>query len=136
MQQYIRPVDHFADVKIQRRPFDPLYEENRKSLATDEYSFRCVSELRKVRDRRRPEMFLNGAVSLIAVSEIATKTAHCEVASAIRLFQFVDIRKLARRHERHSQPIDGSQRLAQMWMRKTDRGTLDRFGKIPGGRAV
>src|SRR6185295_12498486 len=105
MQQNIFSVEHLADVKIQGRTFDPLHEENRKSLTTDEYSFRRVSELRQVRDWRASEMFLNRAVTLIAIAEIATKTAHCEVASAIRRLQFVDVSKLARSHEWHSQTI-------------------------------
>src|SRR5215204_4432726 len=128
MQQHIRPVDHLADVEVQGRALDPLHEQNRKSLTTYEYSLRRVSELRKIGDRRAPEMFLNGPVSLIAISEIAAKTADCKIAGAVRRFKFIDVSELARGHERHSQTIDSRQRLSQQWMRKTDRGTLYGFG--------
>jgi hypothetical protein len=48
MQQYFLSVEHLADVKIQGWTFDPLHEENRKSLTADEYSFRRVRELRQI----------------------------------------------------------------------------------------
>src|ERR1044072_5048138 len=81
MQEHILSVEHLADVEIQGWAFDPLHEENRKSLAADEDSFGSVSELRKVRHWRGPAMFLNRALSLIAISEIATKAAHGKVTT-------------------------------------------------------
>jgi hypothetical protein len=81
-------------------------------------------------------MILDRAVTLIAIAEITAEATHREVAAAVHRFQFVHVSKLARRHERHSEPIDSGKCVAQLWMSKTDRRTLDRFGEIPRGRPI
>src|ERR1051325_1385604 len=48
VQQHVLAMEHFAHVKIQRRALDPIHEENRKPVATDQYSFRSVTKLRKI----------------------------------------------------------------------------------------
>ena len=59
-------------------------------------------------------MCLDGAVSLIAVSEIAAEATYREVAVAVHRVELVDVGELARRHERHSEAIDSRQRVAQV----------------------
>jgi hypothetical protein len=81
-------------------------------------------------------MRLDGPVSLIAIAEIAAEAAHGEVAAAIHRVEFVDVGKLARRHERHSEPIDSRQRVAQLRVGKTDRRALDGFSEIPCRRPI
>src|SRR5215213_5096593 len=109
MQQHVRAVKHLADVKIQGRTIDPVHKQDRKSVAADEYSFGRISEMRQVRDWRTRQMFLNGPVSLISISEITPKTAYCKVVTAVHRLEFVHVGKLSRRHERHSQTIDRRQ---------------------------
>src|SRR6185503_7542498 len=131
MQQHLRAVKHLADVQIERWPLDPLHEENRKPVAADEYSFRSVGEIGKVTDGRGSNMFLNRAVSLIAIAEVAAEATDRVVAAAVHRFQFVDVGKLSRGHERHSQSIDGGKRAAQEWMSEADRRALDGLSEIP-----
>src|SRR5262245_40148464 len=118
-------MQHLADVHIESWTIDPLHEEDRKPVAADKYAFRRVAELGKKRDRRLHQVFLNCPVSLIAIAEITTKAAHGEVAAAVHRFQFVDVSKLARSDERHSEAIDGGERVSQEWMTETDRWALD-----------
>src|SRR6185369_1834845 len=136
MKQHVGPVQHFADVQVERRAFDPLHEEDRKPVAVDEYAFGRVTEFRKVADGRGPQVFLDRTVSLISISEITTETANCEVAVAIHGFQLVDVGKLTGGDERHSQPIDRGHGISQVRMRKTDRRALNGFGEMPCGRPV
>ena len=81
-------------------------------------------------------MRLDGPVSLIAIAEVAAETAHGEVSVAVHRVEFVDVSKLARRDERHSQTIDSRQRVAQVRMCKTDRRALDGFSEIPCRRPI
>ncbi len=81
-------------------------------------------------------MRLDGPVTLIAISEVATKAAHGEVAVAVHRVEFVDVGKLAGGHERHSQTIDSRKRVAQVRMGKTDRRALDGFSEIPCRRPI
>src|SRR5262245_6004489 len=136
MQQYLRTMQHLIDVKIEGRTIDPDHEEDRKSIATDQNPFRGVTEFRKIRDRRFPQMFLNGALTLIAIAEVAAKATDRHCAGPICRFEFIDVSKLARGDERHTQTIDSGQCVSQRRMRKTDRGTLDRLGEIPCRRPV
>src|SRR5690242_7433849 len=106
MQQNFAAVQHLADVQIECRSVDPFHEKDREAVAANQNSFGRVTEFRKIRNGRFPEMFLNGAITLIAIAEIPAKTSHREIAVAIRRFQFVDVSKLARGDERHPQTID------------------------------
>ena len=45
MQQHVGPVQHFTDVEIECWPFDPLHEQDRKSIAADENPLGRVSEI-------------------------------------------------------------------------------------------
>src|SRR5690349_17341417 len=94
MQKHIATVEHFTHVKIERGALDPFHKQDRESRAADEYAFRRVAERRKIRHRRRENMFLNRAVTLVAVTEIAAKTANGEVAVAIHRLELVDVGKL------------------------------------------
>src|SRR6185503_1616142 len=81
-------------------------------------------------------MFLDGPVSLIAISEVTTEAANCEVAVAIPRLELVDVGKLARSDERHSQAIDCGKSIPQVRMRKADRWALNGFGEMPSRRPV
>jgi hypothetical protein len=81
-------------------------------------------------------MRLDSPVSLIAVAEVAAEAAHGEVAAIVHRVEFVNVGKLARRYERHSQAVDSRQRVAQVGMRETDRRALDGFSEIPCGRPI
>src|SRR5215204_531171 len=48
MQQHLGPVEHFTDIYVERRTVNPLHEEDRKPVAADKYSFRCVGEIGKI----------------------------------------------------------------------------------------
>src|SRR5215813_2814806 len=48
MQQHFAAVQHLADVQIERRPIDPVHEENRKSITADQDPFSGVTEFRKI----------------------------------------------------------------------------------------
>src|ERR1051325_12068593 len=48
MQQYFTAVQHLCDIQIESRPIDPVHEEDRKSIAADQNSFRSVTEFRKI----------------------------------------------------------------------------------------
>src|ERR1041385_3820014 len=136
MQQHVWPIHHLADVQIKRWTLDPLHEKDREPVAADEYSFRRVREIREVRSWRGLQVLLNRAISLIAIAEVASKTTHGEVAVSIRRFQLVNVSKLARGYQRHSQSIDSRQRVSQQRMRETDRRALNGFSEIAGGRPV
>jgi hypothetical protein len=81
-------------------------------------------------------MLLNGPVTLIAIAEITAKASHREIAVTIRRLELVDVSKLARGDERHSQTIHSRKRGSQHRVCKTDGGTLDGLGKIPRRRPV
>src|ERR1044072_7333257 len=132
MQQYLAPVKHFADVKIQCWPIDPLHEEDRKSRATNKDAFRRVTKPRKGRYRLVEKVLPEHAIALVAVAEVTGKTADRIIAVAVHRLQFVDVSKLAGSHDRHAETIDGRQRLAQSRIRETDRRTLYYFGEVPG----
>jgi hypothetical protein len=125
-------VEHFADVEIEGWSLDPLHEQDRKSRAADEYSFRRVAELREVRHRRRENVFLNRSIALVSIAEITAETAHGEVAASIHRLQFVDVGKLARRNDGHAEAIDCRQCFSQDGMREADRRALNHLGEVPG----
>jgi hypothetical protein len=56
-------------------------------------------------------MFLHHPVSLVAIAEVASKTANGEVAAAIRRIEFVDVSKLAGSDKRHAEAIDRRKRV-------------------------
>src|ERR1044072_3532736 len=105
MQQYLAPVKHFADVKIQCWPIDPLHEEDRKSRATNNDAFRRVTKLRKVRYRCAEKVLLQRAIRLVAVAEVPAKPADRIIAVPVHRLQFVDVSNLAGSHDRHAETI-------------------------------
>lgn len=77
-------------------------------------------------------MFLDSPVSLVSIAEITAKAANRKIAGAIHRLEFVDVGKLARGHERHSQAIDGRECGAKQGMREADCRALYGLSEVPG----
>src|ERR1051326_4961164 len=136
MQQHVTALQHLTDVDVECWTLYPLHEKDRETGAADENAFRRITERREIWRRRTEHVFLQRAVTLIAVAEVAAKAAHGEVAGAVHRLQLVNVGELARRDNRHAETIDGRQRLAQRRMPETDRRALNDFGEVPGGGPV
>ena len=113
MQQHVPPVNHFANVKIQRRPFDPIHVEDRKSLPANHDAVGRIVEIREKGHGRGSHVILNREVTLIAIAQVTSETAYGVLTVTIHRLQFVNISKLAGGHDRHSQAVNRGHRISQ-----------------------
>src|SRR5882724_694776 len=136
MQQYLSTPQHLFHVDIQCRPFNPIHKENWVSVAAYQYSFRLVGKAGKRQQWKAAEVLLNCPVSLISIAEITAKAAHGKVACPVCGLELVDIGKLSRGNQRHTQSIDCRFGCSERLIREAYSRTLNGLIEVPRGRPV
>src|SRR3954471_19363084 len=110
MEQSLAPPDGLVQVNVERRPLDPLHDEDGVAAARDEDALREVFELRERGDAFGVEVRVERAVARLTVAEEAAEAAHRNrLAAVVARVELEDVGELPRRDERHPQTVNRRQ---------------------------